>query len=106
MISPLLNQTQLAEILGVTEWTVWSLRRRKLLPPAIKLGSSLRWQESTIMHWIQTSEAPCHQIDPILSNRAERAAAGRGQKIKNQKELPTKKIGRPSKKEQIEGRKS
>jgi len=103
MISPLLNQSQLAEILGVTEWTIWSMRKRKLLPPAVRIGKNLRWRESTIVNWIQENETPSHQIDPVLSNRAEKAAAGRGQSLNKPKKQPGKKIGRPTKKSKIEG---
>jgi len=102
MISPLLNKSQLAEILGVTEWTIWSMRRRHLLPPAIKVGKSLRWRESTVATWIQENEKPSYQFDAELCLRAEKAAAGRGQNLKKLKVESAKKIkGRPTKAEQI-----
>jgi len=103
MISPLLNQAQLAKILGVTEWSVWSMRKKGILPPAVKVGRNLRWQESTIEKWIQENETPSHEIDPVLSNRGEKAAAARGHWAKKPKSQTAKKMGRPTKKSKIEG---
>jgi len=105
MISPLLNQTQLAEILGVTEWTIWSLRRRNLLPPAIRVGKSLRWRACIVEKWILDNERPANEFDAELCERAEKAVASRSQKSKPQpKPEKTKKParrGRPTKAEQI-----
>ena len=100
MISPLLSQAQLAEILGVTEWTIWSMRRRNLLPPAVMVGKSLRWRACVVEQWILDNERPSNEFDAELCERAEKAVAGRSQK-KPKPNKTQKRRGRPTKAEQI-----
>lgn len=54
----LLCATGVAELLGVSERTIWRLRAAGKLPPAIRLGGNVRWRATDVAAWI---EAGCPQ---------------------------------------------
>ena len=49
---PLLDIHQLAELLGVSEWTLYEWRNRRQGPPAIKVGRLLRWRLTDVETWL------------------------------------------------------
>ena len=49
---PLLDIHELAEYLGVSEWTLYEWRNRRQGPPAIKVGRLLRWRMSDVESWL------------------------------------------------------
>lgn len=52
VLPQLVDQEQLALILGVEVGTVMNWRRRKVLPPAVCIGRSVRWLASDVTDWI------------------------------------------------------
>lgn len=48
----LLDVSKVAEILSVSERTVWRWRNQKLIPTGITIGRVVRWSYRTIMDWI------------------------------------------------------
>ena len=49
----LLDITELSRLLGMTEKAVYNRRHREgALPPAMKLGSSLRWHPDDVDAWL------------------------------------------------------
>jgi len=98
----LITQSDLAERLQVSEWMIWAMRKRGELPPAVRVGRMLRWQTSTIDKWLEDSEMSASEFDPVLSKRAEICVRSRNLKKKTGKKQT--RAGRPTKKEQVEGR--
>lgn len=70
-------------------------KRRGDLPPGFRIGRNLRWQLSTVKEWIKKREET-PTIDPLYANRHTRIG-------KTNNENTSKKRGRPTKKEQVEG---
>jgi len=101
----ILSQSDLANVLGVTEWTIWAMRKRGELPAAVRIGRQVKWRPEVIEKWLIQKEKPASEFDVVFSDRAQKAAASRGQSqnINNAKKQPAKKIGRPTKKSKIEG---
>jgi len=52
----LLNVREVAEMLGVSERSVWRWSATGILPPGIKIGGCVRWPEETIRRWIRKRE--------------------------------------------------
>ncbi|WP_213292242.1 helix-turn-helix transcriptional regulator [Bifidobacterium animalis] len=51
----LLNIDQLAEILGISKYTIYRKRSKGLkneIPPAINIGKKLFWRQSDVDDWI------------------------------------------------------
>lgn len=48
----LLDVDDLARIFGITRRAIYNRRHRGDLPPAVKVGASLRWDPSTVAAWI------------------------------------------------------
>jgi len=78
--------------------------KRGEIPPGIKIGRSWKWYRPTVEEWLEGREQPV-RIDPVYSERAQKAVASRefknsGTKNDNRK---FRRRGRPTKIEQIEG---
>ncbi len=54
--SPLIGIKEIAERVGVSEKTVRRMRERGDLPPAIDLGSVIRWRPEVIEQWLAERE--------------------------------------------------
>lgn len=52
----LLNAKQLAEYLGITVRTVYSLMESGNLPPSAKFGGSRRWDSGKVKEWLDGLE--------------------------------------------------
>mgnify|MGYP003110288474 CR=1 FL=1 len=49
-----LKATEVAQMLGVSRWTIWRWRKEGLLPPAFIMGRTMvRWREEDIKKWIE-----------------------------------------------------
>ena len=48
----LLNVSDMAELLGVTERTVWRYRAKKILPKAIEFSRRVRWDADAVTRWL------------------------------------------------------
>ena len=48
----LINIKEVAEVMGVSERTVWRLRAEGAMPRGITLGRAVRWSHRSIMEWI------------------------------------------------------
>jgi len=78
----------LAAALGVSESSVYArMRRGDSLPPCLQLGTRKIWRRETIMRWIAEHESP-PSPDP-RSSKTQTAG---------------ERIGRPTKRQQIERR--
>lgn len=51
-VSVLVGVDELAELLSVSERSVWRMRSRGQLPASIRLGGSIRWRRAEILAWI------------------------------------------------------
>jgi len=101
--NPLLTQDDLAAWLGVSTWSIWNMRKKGLLPEAVRLGRSLRWRPEVIEQWILDRERPAADFDPVFCKRAD--AARKGREAKKCDGGAVKKMrGRPSKQHQVESR--
>jgi len=97
------SQKELAQFLRVSEWTIWNMRRKGLLPAAIRTQKSLRWRLESIQDWIKEKEKADAQFDPIVCERAAKARAARKiQSKKIESDSIEKKRGRPKKAETVE----
>jgi excisionase family DNA binding protein len=78
----LLNPSQLAEVLNVKPGTIYSWICRGVdLPPFIKIGGSIRWQERTVMAWIAEREREMEHRNFGINgfpSRKRRASSGAG----------------------------
>jgi len=104
----MLTQADLAELLQVSEWTIWSMRRRGELPPVIPLGSGrgIRWRAELIDAWLIDRERPAHEFDPVLCEQSQTAISSRKKSItKPATEVKKKRRGPRTKKERVEARK-
>lgn len=45
---------ELSRYLGMTVWSVRGLRTRGTLPPAFKIGRTLKWRRSEIEDWLES----------------------------------------------------
>ena len=52
-IPQLIDQEQLATALGVDVATITNWRRRRKLPPAVRIGRSVRWLATDVVEWIE-----------------------------------------------------
>ena len=50
--SLMLRVDEVAEMLSVSERSVWRLRSRGQLPASVRLGSSIRWRRAEILAWV------------------------------------------------------
>jgi len=97
-----ITQAKLALRWQISEWAIWSMRRRGDLPPALRVCRRLRWRLSVIEEWEEKHTQEAKEFDPVLCERAARALAARGQKpVKVKVEA---KRGRPTKAALIEQR--
>ncbi len=58
MAQPLLTRPELAERLNISLNTLDKLRMRGALPPAVKVGGSVRWRPEAVEHWIAEQAEP------------------------------------------------
>ncbi len=56
----LIDAPQLAELLGISQRTLWRFRSAGKLPPALKLGGCVRWRLAEVRQWIA---AGCPRLD-------------------------------------------
>lgn len=49
----MITADQLADILNISTRTLWRLRSQGQLPPAIRLGGSVRWSRQVVQAWIE-----------------------------------------------------
>lgn len=54
----LLTKKELAEMLQLSQRTVYRMVMEKRLPQPIKLGVSVRWRQETIQEWIESDCQP------------------------------------------------
>lgn len=52
MACELLTAVQLAELLNISERTLYRLKSRGSLPAPIQLGGSVRWRRTEILEWV------------------------------------------------------
>jgi len=57
----LLTTADLARMLGISPMAVIRRRYRGTLPPAIKVGGSLRWDAKDIQAWLDASKSAHHK---------------------------------------------
>jgi len=98
-----ITQFQLAGRWELSEWAIWSMRRRGELPPALRVCRRLRWRLSVIEEWEEKHTREAEEFDPVLCERAARALEARG-RTPVTVALTKKKRGRPTKAKQIEQR--
>lgn len=55
----LLNVSEVAELLGVDERTVWRLLSKKAMPEALRFGGNTRWKYCHVRDWIDRG-CPAH----------------------------------------------
>jgi predicted DNA-binding transcriptional regulator AlpA len=96
----LITQAELAEWLQVSEWTIWAMRRRGELPAAVRVGRMLRWRIGTLEKWLRDNERPASEFDAVFCERAQKCSQGRNKS----KKRTGKPRGRPTKREQVEGK--
>ena len=104
----LISPDELAELFGCSSWTIWRMRKIGQLPPAITIGRGMiRWRLSAILEWMAENERPADEIAPGLRSRAAKSVESRfGRRTRAADESPAVngRRGRPSKREQVEGR--
>jgi len=98
-----ITQSQLSERWQISEWAIWSMRRRGVLPPALRICRRLRWRLSEIEEWEGANTTASSEFDPVLCERASKAVKARGH-VSVKVSQGEKKRGRPTKAEQIEQR--
>ena len=54
----LVDVSQVAKILDVSERTVWRLRSGRQIPAPIRIGGLVRWRRSDIIAWIEADCRP------------------------------------------------
>jgi len=52
----MLNVRQVAEMLGVSERSVWRWSSDGTLPPGIKIGAAVRWPQRALEDWLAKRE--------------------------------------------------
>ncbi|WP_338826412.1 hypothetical protein MTBGP_13340 [Moorella thermoacetica] len=55
---------EVAEIIGVSEWTVYDLARRRVIPH-IRVGRRVLFRRSTILTWLEQQEAASLKPEPV-----------------------------------------
>jgi len=91
----------LAKVMGVGASTIYSaMRRGDPLPPCLQIGTRKVWRLETIEKWIADNEAP-PSPDPRATEKGAKGGRPRTQVRKSQ---PSKRMGRPTKRQQIERR--
>lgn len=58
----LLKVGDVARLLNVSTRTAWRLRDMGDLPPAVKVGGSIRWTRASITDWIANGCKPCRPV--------------------------------------------
>jgi len=99
---PTYSMADFAQLLQVTKHTIWQMRRRGELPPAIRVGRYLRWRPEVVEQYLRDAEKPANEFDPVLCARAEKAAVGRNPAVEKTSNHPLIRRGRPTKKESVE----
>ena len=65
----LLDAAELAELLRVSKPTIWRLREKCKLPPAISLTSQcVRWRKSDVESWIERGCPPFNLQAPAIAS--------------------------------------
>jgi len=54
----LINASQFAKLLSISERTLYRLKSSKQLPASINLGGSVRWRRTDVDHWIASGCQP------------------------------------------------
>ncbi len=54
----LINATQFAKLLSISERTLYRLKSSNRLPMSINLGGSVRWRRTDVNRWIQDGCEP------------------------------------------------
>ena len=52
----LLNASEVAATLGVSQRSVWRLSATGEIPPPVRIGRSVRWRRSTVEAWLAKEE--------------------------------------------------
>ena len=66
----LLTAVQLAELLNISERTLYRLKSRGSLPAPVQLGGSVRWRRAEILEWVACG-CPPPTLDKSKSGRGE-----------------------------------
>lgn len=66
MTCELLNAVQLAELLNISERTLYRLKSRGSLPTPILLGGSVRWRRAEILEWVACGCPPPSSVPSSL----------------------------------------
>jgi len=54
----ILNTEEFAAYLGISRTALYALKHKGALPPAIRVGASLRWTASSIEKWMNENTEP------------------------------------------------
>lgn len=54
----LVNVTQVARLLGLSERTVWQLDKGGKLPLPLRIGRSVRWHLEELRRWVSAGSPP------------------------------------------------
>ncbi|TYO97045.1 helix-turn-helix domain-containing protein [Desulfallas thermosapovorans] len=67
-----IHAKEAAEMLGVSEWTIYDWARRKIIPH-IKVGKRVLFRRSSILQWLDEQEAASLvQPEPVDSGKIRR----------------------------------
>lgn len=58
----LLTVRRVATITGLATRTVWRYRDAGFLPPAVRIGSAVRWRRNDIEEWIKEGCPPVRHV--------------------------------------------
>lgn len=59
---PLMSVGEVADLLEISERSVYNLETAGKMPPKIKLGGLVRWRRAAIMEWI---EQGCPAVEQV-----------------------------------------
>lgn len=70
-----IEAADVAQIMGVSEWTVYDLARRRIIPH-IRIGRRVLFRRSTILSWLEAQEK-ASLTEPVVGEKIKTPARGR-----------------------------
>lgn len=71
MICETITAGEAAEIIGISEWTIYDLARRKVIPH-VRIGRRVLFRRESLMAWLEQQEAASLKSEPEQAGKIRR----------------------------------
>jgi excisionase family DNA binding protein len=71
MICETITAGEAAAIIGISEWTIYDLARRKVIPH-VRIGRRVLFRRESLMAWLEQQEAASMKPEPAQAGKIRR----------------------------------